>query len=223
MRTNVTKDAAGFADNRPFRNLKMNWMTLLVFALLLLGANSSFAHCDTMEGPLVLDAQKAIRLNNVNIVLKWVPVDQEAEIREAFKLASKVRGLSREAGELADKYFFDTLVRIHRAGEGMPFTGVKPKGTPIEETVKAADQSIALGNLTPLKNLVPEGNKPELEKRFAQAMSLKNFDANDVEAGRKYVEAYIRFFKFAEGEAEEGSIHQHEKKETATPVHRHTH
>jgi len=118
----------------------------------------------------------------------------------------KVRILSPDAMVLADKYFFETLVRLHRSGEGVPFTGVKPSGTPIDEKILAADKSIETGNLTPIKGLVPGEIIPELEKRFNKAMSLKDYDVNNIEAGRAYIESYVQFFKFAEGEEGNQSV-----------------
>ena len=79
-----------------------------------------------MDGPLIGDARKAIAQDNVNYALKWVLPANETEVREAFILMMKVRGLSPDAKELAEKYFFETLVRIHRNGEGVPYTGIKP-------------------------------------------------------------------------------------------------
>jgi hypothetical protein len=43
-----------------------------------------------------------------------------------FTKTLAVRKQSKEAKELADMYFFETLVRIHCAGEGAPYTGLKP-------------------------------------------------------------------------------------------------
>jgi uncharacterized protein YfkK (UPF0435 family) len=182
------------------RILKIRFLSLLFFSILLFSSEVTFAHCDTMDGPLIADARKAMGQNNVNYVLKWVSAANESEIRVAFNLVMKVKGLSPEAKELSEKYFFDTLVRIHRAGEGMPFTGVKPSGTPIDEKVLAADKSIEIGNLSPLKDKVSKDDIPELKKLFDKVMSLKNFNVNNVEAGREYIEAYVQFFKFAEGE-----------------------
>ena len=170
--------------------------------MLVLPVNFANAHCDTKDGPTVADASKAIEKNNVNYVLKWVQAADEKEIKEAFGLTMKVRVLSPEAQTLADNYFFETLVRIHRRGEGVPYTGVKPSGTPIDEKILAADKAIALGNLSPLNDLVPKDKFPELKKRFDKVMSLMNFDVNNVPAGREYIEAYVQFFKFAEGEEE---------------------
>jgi len=188
---------------------------ILIVLILLAVCNCTFvfAHCDTMDGPVVADARKAIEQNNVNYVLKWVHPDNEKEIKDAFDLIMKVRELNPEARELSDMYFFETLVRLHRSGEGVSFTGVKPSGTPIDEKIKAADESIELGNLTPLEKLVPKGKLQELKIRFDRVMSLKNFDINDVKAGREYVDAYVQFFHFAEGE-EEGHSQEHvEEKE----------
>lgn len=184
---------------------KLIYHFVLVF-LLMCSSSFSFAHCDTMDGPVVGDARKAIEENNVNYVLKWVqPVDEKG-IKEVFELIMKVRALSPEAKALSDNYFFETLVRVHRSGEGEPYTGVKPSGTPIDEKILAADKSIALGNLSPLNDLVPKDNFQELKKRFDKVMSLKNFDVNNVQAGREYIEAYVQFFHYAEGEE---VVHDH--------------
>lgn len=189
--------------------MKRKYNFLIVLTLLMLcNYRFVFGHCDTMDGPVIGDAKKAIEQNNVNYALKWVHNDNEKEIKDAFDLIMNVRELSPEAKKLSDKYFFETLVRIHRSGEGVPFTGVKPSGTPIDERIKAADKSIELGNITPLEKLVPMDNLPELKKRFEKVMSLKNFDVNNVKAGREYIEAYVQFFHFAEGE-EEGHGHEH--------------
>ena len=189
------------------REVRTGLVSLSILALWILSTNVVFAHCDTMDGPLIADARKAMAQNNVNYALKWVSASNESEIRDAFSLVMKVKGLSHEAKELSEKYFFDTLVRIHRAGEGVPFTGVKPSGTLIDKKVLAADKSIETGDLTPLKGMISKDDMPELTERFKKVMSLKNFDVNNVDAGREYIEAYVQFFKFAEGEEAHNSGH----------------
>ena len=188
--------------------LRTGLIFLFFFTLILFSSQVTFAHCDTMDGPVVADARRAIDQNNVNYILKWVRSENEAEIKEAFSLLMNVRVLSSDAKKLAEKYFFEALVRVHRMGEGVPFTGVKPSGTPIDEKILAADKSIELGNLSPLKDFVEKDKLAELTKRFEKVMSLKNFDVNNIEAGREYIEAYVQFFHFAEGE-EEGHSQGH--------------
>lgn len=204
MKTNEKKVATDNLKSyqKSRTSLKMFLSLLFTFLLLVSSTNVAFAHCDTMDGPLIKDARIAINSNNVNYVLKWVQPQYETEIKNVFLLAMKVRNLNSDARTLADKYFFETLVRLHRSGEGVPFTGVKPSGTPVDDKILAADKSIESGTLSPLKDLVPREILPELEVRFNKVMSLKDFDVNNVTAGREYIEAYVQFFKFAEGEAE---------------------
>ncbi len=202
MKTKETEAGTGNqkTDRKRKRKVRIGLVSLLTLSLLFLSTNVSFAHCDTMDGPLIADARKAMAQNNVSYVLKWVSAANESEISDVFNLAMKVQGLSPEAKELSEKYFFDTLVRIHRAGEGVPFTGVKPSGTPVDEKVLAADKSIETGNLSPLNGMISKDDMTELTELFEKVMSLKNFDVNNVKAGREYIEAYVQFFKFAEGE-----------------------
>jgi NAD+--asparagine ADP-ribosyltransferase len=191
------------------KNIIISFLFLLG---LLITTHSSFAHCDTKDGPVVAAAIKAIKLKNINYALMWVKPSYEKEIKEAFESTMKVRVLSPEAEKLADDYFFETLVRLHRSGEGMAYTGVKPAGTPVDKKILAADKSLALGDLAPLKDLVPKSKLAELKKRFDKAMSLKNYDVNDVPAGRQYVEAYVQFFHFAENEGEHNPGHMEKSK-----------
>ena len=212
MKTSEKRVESGSINNQKSkRKSRIGKISLFILSLLILSTSVTFAHCDSMDGPLIADAKKALAQNNVNYALKWVSAANEPEIRDAFSLVMKVKGLSPEAKELSEKYFFDTLVRIHRAGEGVPFTGVKPSGTPIDEKILAADKSIELGNLTLLKGKISKDDVAELTQRFDKVMSLKNFDVNNVEAGREYIEAYVQFFKFAEGEEAHNDGHTEAK------------
>lgn len=166
------------------------------------------AHCDTMDGPTAADGKKALESNNINYALKWILPKYEEELRTIFEQSIKVRTLSPDAKELADRYFLENLVRVHRAGEGEPFEGLKPSGTPIAEKVAAADKSVEVGNLSPLEGLLSSEELSELQGKFEKVMALKDYDINDVQAGRAYIEAYVDFFKFAEGEEHE-EAHRH--------------
>lgn len=157
----------------------------------------AYAHCDTLDGPVVGAARKALDSGNVNLVLVWVQKRDEAEIRKAFQRATVVRKAGAEAKELADHYFFETLVRLHRAGEGAPYTGLKPAGTP-EPAVAAADKAIATGKLEPLAKLVSERMHSGLEKHFHQLSAKKKYNPNDVAAGRAYASAYVEYVHYVE-------------------------
>lgn len=165
------------------------------------------AHCDTEDGPAVTDGHRALDTGNVNYALKWVSADREDEVRAVFDKAVRVRALGGEAAELADRLFLETLVRIHRAGEGEGFTGIEPAGTALPPVVVAADRAIADGSIEPLRGLIDPDRWPELDRRFERAMTRKEFDVDDLDAARDYIEAYVLFFKYAEGEDGHGHGH----------------
>ncbi len=166
------------------------------------------AHCDTADGPAVTDGRRALDTGNVNYALKWIPADGEEELRQVFDKAQQIRPLGEEAAELADQLFLETLVRLHRLAEGVGFTGIQPTGTAVDPVVNAADAALSLGSDADLLPMVPEERRAELHRRFRTAFAIGEFDVDDVDAGRRYLAAYVDFFKYAEGEDHEHHGHE---------------
>lgn len=178
----------------------------LLMWILILNSGQAMAHCDTMDGPVVKAAQRALEKKNVSLVLIWVQQKDEVEVRQRFSQTLVVRELSREARELADTYFFETVVRLHRAGEEEPYTGLKPAGTDPGSVISLADKALQDGSLEPLLRLFPQSAKEEIQARFKDVFSKRNFNENDVAAGREYVKAYVSLLHHLE--------HLHGKKTT---------
>ncbi len=188
------------------------------------GTTSASAHCDTMNGPVVTAAKLALQKGDVTPVLKWVKPEAEAETRAAFKQALAVRKAGPQARELADRYFFETLVRIHRAGEGAPYTGLKPATTPVDPAVQAADKALDGGaSIDAVVKLVTGHIADGIRERWQRAEEAKRHANDSVEAGRKYVEAYVEYVHYVEnlhlaasaahsehaGEATQAALHVH--------------
>ena len=159
---------------------------------------TAFAHCDTMNGPVVTAAQRALESGNVNYVLPWISEKDEAEIRSAFEHARQVRALGPEAKRLADMYFFETLVRVHRASEGEPYTGLKPAGAEANPAVAAADKALETGSADALTALLTKAVKEGVISRFAEAKAAQSKDINNVEGRRRGVHAYVELVHYAE-------------------------
>jgi hypothetical protein len=177
----------------PFRRT----FAIVAAAAALTWGTAAQAHCDTLDGPVVSEARKALDTGNVNLVLGWVQKKDEAEIRGAFQKAAAVRKTSPAVKELADTYFFETLVRVHRAGEGAPYTGLKPAGE-IEPAIAAADKSIETGKLEPVAKMVIDRTKEGLHKQFDTVAAKKKYNSNDVAAGREFVNAYVEYVHYVE-------------------------
>ena len=173
-------------------------LPVLLFTIIWLGPATVLAHCDGMDGPVVKAAQKALEAGDVNLVLIWVQKKDEVEIKEAFKKTLSIRKLNPDAKEIADRYFFETLVRIHRAGEGAPYTGLKPAGRDLGPAIPAADRTLAEGKVGPLVKLIVDVAKNGIQERFKQVMAKKDFKSADIDAGREYVEAYVGYVHYVE-------------------------
>lgn len=162
-----------------------------------LGKNA-FAHCDTLDGPVVQTARIALEKGDVTPLLKWVQADDEKEIRVAFQKTLAVRAKGAGAKELADMYFFETLVRIHRAGEGAPYTGLKP-GEAVDPAVALADEALESGSVDKLVDVLTKAMANGIRERFQHALETQKHADESVAAGREFVETYVIFTHYVEG------------------------
>ena len=171
---------------------------IFVYALVAaLAAGSVFAHCDTANGPVIPEAKAALAAGDATPILKWVmPADEEA-VKTAFAKAVAVRTQSPEAQELADQYFLETLVRLHRAGEGAPYTGIKDE--PVEPIVALADGALAAGSADEMIGKITGHVGQAVREKFDRALQARKHKDDSVEAGREYVAAYVAYVHFVEG------------------------
>ena len=173
--------------------ISLVWITFVLFP-----ASRSFAHCDGLDGPVIKAAQKALDSGNLNPVLIWVQKSDEAEIKKVFQKTLAVRKLNPQAKELADTYFFESLVRIHRAGEGASYTGLKPAGRDLGPAIPAADKAIEGGSAKALTKILTEAVQEGVADRFKEVIAKKKFKSDDVETGRQYIKAYVEFVHYIE-------------------------
>ena len=178
-----------------------------IFLIMLTPATK--AHCDSMDGPVVKAAEKALARKDLQIVLIWVQTGDEEEIKRAFKKTLAVRQLSSDAKELADRYFFETVVRVHRTGEGASYTGLKPAGYKIDPVIVAADNALEDGNIEAVLKVVKDEVVRGVKTHFEEALKKKNFDNSNVEAGREFVKAYVEYIHCVEGLHAKAISHAH--------------
>lgn len=201
-------------ENNMKKNLKaLLGITVAGAGLFLASPLTAEAHCDTEQGPVYEALQTSLEDGSFDHVAYWVPEEQEEELKGYFDRTMSVKAKieDEEINDLADDYLFENFVRIHRAGEGVPYTGISHE--PVDPGVAAADESIAQESLAPLEEggFVTDDNREHVEEIFADLLATKEFDQGDVEAGRAYVENYVTFTHlFEEGHEEEHDAHAEE-------------
>ena len=173
-------------------------------------------HCDTMDGPVVKAAALALEEREAALVLPYVPREGEDEVTEAFTKTIGLRSQGDEARDIADRYFFETVVRIHRAGEGEPFTGLKPAGLDHGPVIPAAERAIEAGSAEELVEVLCDVVEQSATSQLRTVMRLKDEADSDIEANRKYVSAMLglqvwahKLYECAESAPHEAHHHSH--------------
>ena len=178
-------------------NIRPILIAFVILELLFLSSIDADAHCDTLNGPVVETARQALAAGDVTPVLKWIPKADEQSIRTAFHNTMKVRKLGGQAQKLADMYFFETLVRIHRAGEGAPYTGLKSDAQ-VDPAVALADQALQTGSVDKLAGILTDAAAKGIRERFRRTLETRRQADENVAAGRDFVQAYVIFTHYVE-------------------------
>lgn len=181
--------------NLEFKTRKRTFKSIYLlplFLLLWMIPQNSFAHCDSYDGPVIQDALKALDQDKVELVYKWISEEQEEEISGLFHKTVQYQNQDKEVYQLLEKHFLETLVRLHRKGEGAPYTGLKPAGTtaPIigmtDKALKDKDPETLFRNL---------GGHIEkvIREKYEKAQQLSQVQNDSEEQGRAYVAAYVDY------------------------------
>lgn len=157
------------------------------------------AHCDSLDGPVITEARAALASGDVTPLLKWVTPEQEGEVKDVFEHVMKVRGLGDDAQRLADRFLFETLVRLHRASEGAPYTGLERAGSEKYQVESAADRALASGSVEDLAAEIGESAAAGVRERYARTQAARSHADESVEAGRAYVASYVDYVHYVLG------------------------
>jgi hypothetical protein len=156
------------------------------------------AHCDSYDGPVIKDALKALKEKKVGLVLKWVEPKYEKEITAKFTQTLKLTGPNEEVNKVLETYFLETLVRLHREGEGEPYTGLKRAGS-MTRMIKMADTALEKKDIESLVKGVNTHLEKVLREKYSQVIALSKTKEESVEMGRAYVAAYVEYTHTLEG------------------------
>ena len=154
-------------------------------------------HCDSLDGPVVTAARQALDAADVDRVLPFVPEENEGEVRATFERVLPVRSLGDRPREVADRLFFETVVRLHRAGEGAAYTGLKPAGLSVGPVIPRAARALETGASAQLAAFLAHVLDEQLKHRLEHVAALAAGREDSIPAARSYVEAVLGFEVFS--------------------------
>lgn len=178
--------------------MQVKTLTFSLLVIFFLSAQNIFAHCDSYDGPVIKEAKEALASNNVNPVLKWVSVADEPAIIALFKKTYSLKNGDKHTYNIVEQHFLETLVRLHRATEGVGYTGLKPVGS-ASPIVVMADASIDNHNVDKLLTDFTAHIQKVVREKYNKVEQLSLVKNESLEKGRAYVEAYVDYTHTLEG------------------------
>lgn len=174
-------------------------LTLFLVAATLAAPAVARAHCDRLDGPVAEPAREALGSGRFELLQIWVAEPQEAELRDAFEMALRARDDGPEARKLAERYTIETAVRLHRQAEGMTYEGVAPAGMELPKDIRLADQVLEAGDVEPILTLLSHEVHQKVSELYERARAARAHRHESVQAGREWVDAYVRYVVFVHG------------------------
>ena len=169
-------------------------VTAILMAMSLFNTKS-YAHCDRKNGPVAVAAKEALKTEDFSKVVIWVGEEQEKELKKKFNESLSVYQKGGDSKELAKEYFMSTTVRLHRAAEGMPFTGLKPASSAAKD-IQVAEKALETGNLDPVMEKFSSKLEDEAQKWFQKALEAKKNKDESIEAGREWADKYVKYIVY---------------------------
>ena len=173
-------------------------LVIIAIALIGLAGGVAWAHCDTESGPVAKAAIKSLQTGEFATVAIWVGEEQSGELHSAFEQSLPVHQMGGKAQVLAEQYFMETAVRLHRRAEGFPYTGLKP-AQPLPADVAAAEHALETGELKPVSKLLEAELEKKLAALFAEARKARENKDKNVAAGREWADAYVKYVIYVHG------------------------
>lgn len=174
------------------KSLKSFFVLSLIALFSLMGTQQASAHCDSFDGPALIDAAKALETNNVELIKKWILAEDEAVVVPLFHKTYSLKDGDAEVYEIVKTHFYETFVRLHREMEGATFTGLKPAGTTAHITVMS-DKALENGNFEGLLAALNKHVNGQLTEKYEKTAALYRVKDRSVEDGRAYVAAYVDY------------------------------
>lgn len=186
------------SHNSKFDKSIMAVLGTLLSLLLVLTAAPAKSHCDSEKGPIIPLIRQSLESGEITPLLKWLPAEDEPEIRELYARVRALRAQSSEAKDIADQLFIETFIRLHRAGEGEPFDGIKAADA-VPPVFGELDAALKSGSVDPIADDMTHAVREKIGTLYDRAHELSKHQDESVEAGREYVEAYVAYMHFVEG------------------------
>jgi hypothetical protein len=151
---------------------------------------------DITNGSVMNAAKIALDTGNVNYILIWVPEESENKLKNLFEKTVCERRAGKDVQDTSFDWYFETVNRLHRASEGALYTRVNPDGLDESPVVPKVKRAIETCEAEEIIGFIPKTQEHDFRHRFHHLIEKKNYDVNNVAAGREYIAEFIDFILY---------------------------
>ena len=151
---------------------------------------------DPHNGPVMRAAKMALETGNANYVLIWVSEKSENTLKNLLEKTYCERSSRKNLQNRAIDWYFETVNRFHLANKGALYTCLKPGGLDENPIVPKVERAIETGNFEKIIGVIPNTHAADVREHFHHVMDKRNYDLNNIAAGRAYVSAFFDFIGY---------------------------
>lgn len=142
-------------------------------------------------------AERALETGNANHILIWIPEESERTLRNLLERACCERRIQKDANNPVIRWYFNTIRHLHAAYCGHQNLDISTKTPEERKIISIAERACESGNFDEITTVVQNASWGEMRQRFQDLMKIRQYDAENIAAGRAYVSAFIAFIVHA--------------------------
>jgi glutaredoxin len=154
------------------------------------------SYCETRNGPAIRAAKRALETGNVNYVLIWVPEESEKKLKNLFEKTFCEYKARKDGADITIDWYLETVNRLHKLGENRQYACIKTAGLDESPVILIAEKAIETGDAKEAIRFIPKACEDDFRYRFQHVLDKKNYDVNNLSAGRAFVTAFIDFIVY---------------------------
>lgn len=148
-------------------------------------------HHNQLNAQVIKAAKMALDSGNVNYILIWVPEESENKLKNLLEKTCCESSTRDNIQNRAVDWYFKTVNRLHYASGWTSCPGMKSESIDENPIVLKVERAIETGNINEIFGVIPDTPTGDVRRRFCDVMNKKNYNVNNIAAGRDYVSSFI--------------------------------
>lgn len=148
------------------------------------------------NGPGMDAAKKALETGKAHHILIWIPEELKSTLKNFLEKACCERNTRKNVHGHAVDWHFQTIHRLQSLYYGPHNLNITTKEPEEKAIILLVERACEGGNFEEITTVIPDTPTGDMPQRFNDVMKKKNYDVENIAAGRVYVSAFTDFIVF---------------------------